>query len=453
MTGVLHLGSLVGARGEVYRRQAADRDQPHIIRRVWPRSGPLSHRARPASVRRVTDERSAPGGHQTALQQRPTRSARSTGGAPPTGWAGEGAEEGPGFRAALRALRPVFGQQVIDAAGTALALERFQKLMDPPSVAACTEIEAPRVRAIEPAAEPGVCGFLDGIQRSRIVAHANGSPIVHGTVAAAVRRRVDRQLECWRTPRVRHALYAARREIGEPLWESLESAGLTLTDIEEASDPLPPHPMAARGRAMEFISSARETLERGLAAEWCRTEHEWLWVDGPISGNVAIDERACAFGVVKSHATLYGTPEAIRAALALRAGERSPAFLIGRHRRSAVASWYLRLRDSGAGDPLHALVRVEAVPSLALLQALAAAEGNVEPQLHDAPHLALVRAVRDDAPGDVHATAIGRFGAHADTLSSWILAERLPLSRPDPRWDTLTYGVHACEEYLKAVIG
>jgi hypothetical protein len=317
------------------------------------------------------------------------------------------------------------GQGAVEAAGSALALERFQRPTDPPAVAGCTPLEPPTPRPVETASSPGVTAFLDGVQRSRVVGHVQGSPLVHGTVAAAVRRREARQLATWGEPRVRHALFLVRSHVGEDVWALLAAAGIDPVDIGD--DALPPHPMAVRARALERVAQERESLERRLAADWCRREHDWLWVDGGISGNLAIDETACAFGVVKSHTTLYGDEDAIRATLALRAGERSPAFLITHRARRAVASWYLRLRTSADGDPLHALVRVEVAPPPAL--------ANADPQ-----------APRDEV-------ALARFTAHADRLSSWILAERMPLARPDPRWDTLTYGVYACEAYLKAIIG
>ncbi|HYW33287.1 MAG TPA: hypothetical protein VE869_17425 [Gemmatimonas sp.] len=356
-------------------------------------------------------------------------SARTSAQADSPATAGSG--QASAFRAVLRALRPLVGHGAIDAAGTAMALERFQRSDQAPNISACRQLEPLRAYPIASAAAPRVRGFLDGIQRSRVVGHLRGSPLVHGTVAAVVRVRENRQLATWREPRVRTALYVARPQLGEPLWADLTATGLDIVDICASNDPagsnaLPPHPMATRARALELIALERETVERRLAAEWCRAEHDWLWIDGGISGNLAIDESACAFGVVKSHTTLYGDEETIRATLALRAGERSPVFLAGHRPRRAVASWYLRLRDGADGDPLHGLVRVEVAPSAALLTG------------------------SDDAPdGD----AVGRLGAHADALSSWILAERAPLSRPDPRWDTLTYGVHACENYLKAIVG
>lgn len=334
------------------------------------------------------------------------------------------------FRAVLRALRPLVGSRAIDAAGSAIALERFQRGGDPPTVATCVPLETGGVREVSAATAPGITAFLDGIQRSRVVGHLHGSPLIHGTVAAAIRRREARELATWREPRIRSALFAARPHLGDEIWEQLVATGVELVDIcadrrHGASDVLPPHPMAVRARALDVIALERETLERRLAAEWCKAESDWLWIDGGISGNLAVDETARAFGVVKSHTTLYGDEESVRATLALRTGQRSPIFLAGHRPRRAVASWYLRLRDGADGDPLHGLVRVEVAPPAALV-------------------------TESDAAPD--ARALAGLTAHADVLSSWILAERVPLSLPDPRWDTLTYGVHACEHYLKAII-
>jgi hypothetical protein len=51
-------------------------------------------------------------------------------------------------------------------------------------------------------------------------------------------------------------------------------------------------------------------------------------------------------------------------------------------------------------------------------------------------------------PGVIDPPAITR---RADTVSSWILAESSPLSLPDARWDTMTYGIRDCEEFLHAI--
>jgi len=39
----------------------------------------------------------------------------------------------------------------------------------------------------------------------------------------------------------------------------------------------------------------------------------------------------------------------------------------------------------------------------------------------------------------------------ANLISRWILAEMIPLSLPDSRWDKMVYGIRDCEEYLRAI--
>jgi hypothetical protein len=192
---------------------------------------------------------------------------------------------------------------------------------------------------------------------------------------------------------------------------------------------VPLHPLAVRARALELVAQERETLERRLAAAWCGAESRWLWVDGGISGNLAVDASAPAFGVVKSHNTLYGDPSLLRATLSLAVGERSPVFLVEHRARRGVASWYLRVHASDDGDPLHGLMRVEVAPPSTLFRPA------------------------DVSAADPVPSAVDALSRRADEISGWILAERAPLALPDPRWDTLTYGVYACEQFLKAMIG
>lgn len=330
------------------------------------------------------------------------------------------------LRSALRSLRALFGDDALGAAGSGPPLERIAIRSDPPSVAPCVPLEPPGARLLEASAEPLVVAFLDGVQRSRAVGYLSGSPLIHASVAAAVRVRVARRLETWREPTVRRALFASRAKLGESAWNQLVESGVPVVDITAAvlDEAIPVHPFALRARALDLVALEREGLERRLAAEWCRSESRWLWIDGGISGNLAVDERATAFGVVKSHATLYGSVEQVQSVLALREAERSPAFLVGHRPRRAVASWYLRLRTAAGGDPLHGLVRVEISPSSDMLD-----------------------------PEQITEQARVRLTAHCDRISAGILAERAPLSLPDTRWDTLTYGIHACEMYLDALVG
>lgn len=343
------------------------------------------------------------------------------------------------LRDALRALRPIVGDPALDGQSGA-PLEQVVARADQPVVAACTPLEPAGVRVVPPAPAPLVAAFLDGVQRSRVLGHLDGSPIVHATVAAAVRERTDRRLTTWESPALRHLLLASRRTLGSDRWQQLQQAGLRFVDVDAPDDTgeLPPeiarsvadpaaarawHPHAVRARALARVALERERLERQLAATWCERESRWLWIDGGIAGNVALHAAAPAFGVVKSHATLYGDDRAVRAVLTLREGERSPAFLVGHHLRRAVASWYLRLHRASAHDPLFGLVRVEVAPSAELQR------------------------------GERAGPTIEAFSAHADRLSAAILLERHPVSLPDARWHTLAYGVHAVETYLKSLLG
>ncbi len=340
----------------------------------------------------------------------------------------------------LRALRPIVGDAAIRSASTDTTLERLTPSADPPSISRCEPVESGGVRAVAAVAVPIVAAFLDGIQRSRTIGHVRGTPLVFGTVAAVIRQRVERRLTTWQTPRVHRAIFVSRSELGEGMWDqlaaSLAANGVPLVDTTEGqpSDAISSHPLAQRARALEAVALEREQAERQLAAQWCAAERNWLWIDGGIAGNLAVDEQAPAFGVVKSHNTLYGDVCSVREVLAMRQGERSSAFLVGHRPRRAVASWYLRLRDSANGDPLHGLVRVEVAPP-----ASGPASGS---------------AAAEALPGTASLrSAWPAFTARADAISSWILAEGAPLSLPDPRWATLTYGVSACEQYLKSIIG
>lgn len=367
-----------------------------------------------ASLPFVTDDLAGPLGHDLA---EPGRVVQPN---------GPSVDAVVAIRAVLRALEPGAGEEVILATDAGVVLERLSRPTDPPAVSSCTPLE-PSASRRPVSAAPTVRAFLDGIQRSRLIGHVAGSPLVLGTVAAGVRVRDARRLVSWRAPVVRRTLFASRAQIGERIWSRLSAAGVPLVDLtdREAADAISPHPLAIRARALELVAREREQAERQLAAEWCASETTWLWIDGGIAGNLAVNEQATAFGVVKSHNTLYGDADFVRQVFALRAGERSPSFLVGHRSRRAVASWYLRLRDSTNGDPLHGLVRVEVAPPLLPLDVI--------------PH-----------GGDAD---LSMYVARIDAISSWILAERAPVSLPDPRWDTLTYGVYACEQYLHAIIG
>lgn len=327
-------------------------------------------------------------------------------------------EGGTSIREALRALRnaPNYGDEqglsiVVDAAPP---LELTPADSTPPRLEAAAPIEGTTLSARPVgAAVTGVAAFLDGIQTSRtFLTGPSGLPIVHGTAAAVVRRRTDRTLHAWGAPRVSRAVYAPLALLGARVVDGLRVMRMEIVDtLTDADPPSLDHPALFLLLARHAVQERRESLERALAVRWCETETEPLFVDGGISGLAAASRSALAIGVVKSHRTLYTAPATLGVVTGLAAGERTSAFEI-RHessRRTAVASWYLRLRDANGRDPFFGLVRIE--------------------------------VARDSWSS-----------ARADEVSRWVLAERAPVSLPDRRWSTMAYGVRDCEEYLRAVV-
>ena len=112
-------------------------------------------------------------------------------------------------------------------------------------------------------------------------------------------------------------------------------------------------------------------------------------------------------GVANSHATLPFDGEALERYLRLPHGHRSSVFAPASRSVAPVRSWALRLWPWEGRDLFHGLVRVETCPA------------NATPEV-------------------------------ASLLSRRLLAERAPISTPDPRWDRLLYGIYSVEQYLRA---
>jgi len=266
---------------------------------------------------------------------------------------------------------------------------------------------------------PGIAAFLDGTQASRAVHYlADGTPIVHGTAAAVIRERRNKRLYTWRHLVVRR-LYLSRERVPASLWGRLARQGIELRDTSERAvgeerEGDSTHPLALREAAIHVLQKDRKRAEQSLALEWCARENRPILIDGGISDAEPVARAGCAIGVVKSHRTLYADGEALTRVFGLRRGERSSVFRVTSTKRATVASWYLRLRDRHGHDPMWGLVRVEV-----------AAPG---------------RTRHDD------------IGGRADEASRWILAEATPVALPDARWDKMVYGIHDCEEFLRAVV-
>lgn len=332
----------------------------------------------------------------------------STEGTASTRAPGESHAVGAGLRGALRALR---------AAGAAMSvseapLETRPAPSEPPRLQHAEPREGVTIEVRRVDGDPaiGVQAFLDGIQESRVLAHwRGGAPLVHGTVAATVRCRAQRTLVSWRADalRVERQLFVPRAVVGDDAWRALAAEYPVSDTLDDAAGGAW-HPHELTARALSAVQRRREAAETYCAELWCREGDGPLFVDGGIAGAGAAATSPLAIGVIKSHRTLYVDGDAMPLVLGLREGERTTAFTVKSPRRAAVASWYLRLRDAEARDPLWGLVRVE---------------------------IALDGATPE----------------RADLVSRWLMAERTPVSLPDPRWGTMAYGIRLTEEYLRAV--
>jgi len=318
------------------------------------------------------------------------------------------------FRAAVRLFASLMPDAAI-ATGSEPPLESLAQATEPPRTVGAIIIEDAAMR-VHRVFEPPVAqfaAFLDGTQASRTLYSCDdGTPIVHGTAAAVIRERRNKRLYT-RRHIVAHRLYANRRRVPAWLWTRLAESGMELRDTAK-DDEDGPHPFAARDAAIHRLQRDREHVEHTLAEEWCRREDRPLLIDGGISGIEPVARSSCAVGVIKSHRTLYAEGDALVTIFALRRAERSSVFRVASESRTAVASWYLRLRDRAGTDPMWGLVRVEVAH----------------------PERADERSI----------------GVRADEVSRWILAEATPVSLPDARWDKMVYGVRDCEEFLRAVL-
>jgi hypothetical protein len=236
-----------------------------------------------------------------------------------------------------------------------------------------------------------------------LVAYAGAAPIYVAEIAAAVRERRDARLRTVMEDRSRVVIARPR---------ALAAAGDALEGLATRALPEdePPHPVRDLTQAARALDRMRGQLELDLGRRFRRGSDTWLLVDGSLaeSPEWAADQRTV--GVSKSHATLPFESADLDRYLRLPAGHRTSIFAPQTRTVAPVRAWALRLWDWEGKDLFHGLVRIEVSPA-----------------------------------NGVSATA--------DLVSRRLLAERAPISLPDPRWDRLLYGVHSVEQYLRARAG
>ncbi len=283
-----------------------------------------------------------------------------------------------------------------------------------------------------------LCYFLDGVQSSREIGRIGMAPVVVATVAAAIINRCDRRFSRmpldW-PPTVVQAVILPRSagdENIEALWQFLLDAGfselgaeevpsssyLVLDSAEFMGEELDPSDyVGMRDKASGRVRGLRERLERGMLRNWeldDRTFEDpeaWIAVDGQLKEVRESNRRAV--GLIKSVARPEFVGKDVGMLLDLEPGMRTTSFVpdwqLRRDPGERRTSWYLRVwpRQPGA-DALGSLMRVE--------------------------------APRDTPPETV------------DEITRWVLAERAPLAKPDPRWPAMIYPIHYVEKLLKPLV-
>ena len=172
-----------------------------------------------------------------------------------------------------------------------------------------------------------------------------------------------------------------------------------------------------RESARVRVRALRERLEGGMLREWegddrvLEDADAWIAVDGQLRNLRESNRRA--IGLIKSVAR----PEFVGRDVGHAAGpgardaddQLRPRLAAKPRPGEQRTSWYLRMWPPQRGaDALGSLMRVE--------------------------------AARDTEPEQV------------DEISRWILAEKAPLAKPDPRWPAMIYPIRYVEKILKPLV-
>jgi hypothetical protein len=282
-----------------------------------------------------------------------------------------------------------------------------------------------------------LCYFLDGVQSSREIGRIEMAPVIVATVAAAIVNRCDRRfsrMPLENPPALVQAVILPRSAGDarvQAFWELLLDAGfselgpdeipssphLVLDSAEYMAETDPSDYVGMREMARVRVRALRERLEGGMLRGWelddrtLEDRDAWIAVDGQLKDIRESNRRA--IGLIKSVARPEFVGKDVGMLLDLEPGMRTTSFVpdwqLRRDPGERRTSWYLRVWPPQRGaDALGSLMRVE--------------------------------APRDMEPDQI------------DEISRWILAERAPLSKPDPRWPAMIYPIHYVEKILKPLV-
>ncbi len=289
-------------------------------------------------------------------------------------------------------------------------------------------LEGPIVARPVVQADPGASQFryfLDGSQQTLPVWRIGLVPIVVGLSAVGILERDDAgapwlsgetfgSKQAWIFP-----LETGRPDL-ERLADILSVTGDLHDPLYDRHDRRFEHYEYLAGHYGKLVYNARDLANRLraqqeslLLSRW-RSDisplapDAWIAVDGRLAGNVPN-----AVGLVKDLQTQHLVGHEAETLFNLPQGHRTTAFRYvsnaGDHAGTATEGrtmWYMRLWDASGMDARHSLVRVEAAHAVATTEQI-------------------------------------------DEISGWLLAERIPRARNDPRWPTLLYPIHYLELILK----
>jgi len=288
----------------------------------------------------------------------------------------------------------------------------------------------------EPNGASRLCYFLDGVQGSREIGRIGTSPVVVATVAAAVVNRCERRLRRVdlggppglvragslprRAAREVEVFWGLLRDAGlDELREEIPSSDLVLDSTEYMGEVDPADYVGMKERALGRVRALRERLESELLNRWEGDDRvldsdDWIGVDGQLRTRVEGPPPQRALGLIKSVARPEFVGKDVGMLLDLAPGMRTTSFVPGWQLERAITdqrtSWYTRMWPPQRGaDALGSLMRVE--------------------------------APLDTPPETV------------DEITRWILSERAPLAKPDPRWPAMIYPILHVEKVLKPLIG
>jgi len=211
-------------------------------------------------------------------------------------------------------------------------------------------------RDVDPAMAATEVAFVDGVRRvdARVWIEHDGA--VEGGICASYAAgaiRCDGQAQ-FDVVEVDHGVFSA-----SPATTSIETTAGTF-GVRKAS--------ASTPEVLSLALQERMTELEVTVAEHAAALADLVVIDGPLKGRGHLPP---AVGFVKTHHVAYLPPELHRMVGSLRAGQRTPLFIIGapwsRH------SWYLRLPGE-ASSPWAGVVRCECSANLDTAAAVALAD-------------------------------------------------------------------------------